>query len=139
MRAKSNYYDKQSAVNAKEDINGHFSQLCWNCKKARDCSCSWSAMLKPVKGWDAVPINNEGEHRVSYAIFGCPLFEAIKEGKVKQCQYCGKEFVSYGFSGNTMCSYDCYKAYEKKRAEERSQFADEFSGRIGSLLGKCYG
>ena len=52
--------------------------LCWSCAKA--CGdCDWSAELKPVKGWTAVPttiIGNYGWDRVNtYRVDACPEYE----------------------------------------------------------------
>lgn len=52
--------------------------LCWSCSKA--CGdCDWSAELKPVKGWTAVPtkiIGNYGWDKVdTYRVESCPEYE----------------------------------------------------------------
>lgn len=54
-------------------------QLCWNCKKATG-KCSWSALGKAVKGWDATPTKIKNSTTPfteidSYEIRACPLFE----------------------------------------------------------------
>lgn len=61
------------------------AQPCWSCKWATNPignPCSWSARLKPVKGWDAefIVMRAQGERlkpMKSFKIRHCPLF---KEG-----------------------------------------------------------
>ena len=48
------------------------SQLCWTCQRATGY-CSWSASLKPIKGWDAKLVKfKEGGY--TYKIKDCPLY-----------------------------------------------------------------
>ena len=51
--------------------------LCWSCAKA--CGdCDWSAELKPVNGWTAVPTlihdNHGGDIQRSYRVDACPEY-----------------------------------------------------------------
>ena len=56
----------------KVDTNG---SLCWRCHKAAGAGgwCSWSAKLKPVKGWEAKETNLCGGGK-SYFVIKCPEF-----------------------------------------------------------------
>ena len=83
-------------------IHRDFQQLCWNCKRSLDLSCSWSSDLVPIKDWKA--ITSTCNERVSFAILECPLFLPIHEAKEMVCRCCGKEFMSYG---NLLCSMEC--------------------------------
>ena len=106
--------DINSKMTPQADINGKFMQLCWNCKRVRNASCKWTAKLRPVNGWNATLVKNCSEDRETYAIFDCPELVPIKSGRLIRCEHCGKDFFSYG---NPLCSYDCYKAYEKEHGK----------------------
>ena len=57
--------------------------LCWDCKRATG-GCSWSARLKPVKGWTAKETKKDSPFS-SYIVEDCPLFErdAIRGGAAR--------------------------------------------------------
>ena len=65
-------------------------QLCWNCKRIVTVDmdeCPWLDRGEPVKGWDAIPTVCDymnGVPQCSYAIKGCPLYQAMpKSGNKK--------------------------------------------------------
>lgn len=51
-------------------------QLCWSC--GNSCGgCLWSSCLKPIKGWEAIPVvvkDSEGDIR-TYKIKKCPQYK----------------------------------------------------------------
>lgn len=52
--------------------------LCWDCKKAVTCECSWADNFTPVEGWKAVPTVKKpykGRPMKSFLVYECPEFE----------------------------------------------------------------
>ncbi|MBE7092744.1 MAG: hypothetical protein E7365_06160 [Clostridiales bacterium] len=99
-------------------------QLCWNCKKATG-KCSWSALGKAVKGWDATPTKIKNSTTPfteidSYEIRACPLFEGdnIQE-KEKRTRVVKVEELQklFGCSYGTVCRMDTEQVIE--RAKEK--------------------
>ena len=61
----------------KNSISGHHPNhsLCWCCKHSVDNGCEWSAVGKPVPGWEAVEDICDATTRLSsYNVKRCPKF-----------------------------------------------------------------
>ena len=58
-------------------------QLCWDCARATNGTCSWSSEHKPVKGWKAERVYREQFN--SYAVEKCPLFSrnSAENGQIR--------------------------------------------------------
>ena len=81
---KSYCSDKCRAIGV-QDSPQYKRQLCWTCQKATGY-CSWSSILKPVKGWDAKMVKRK-DGGFTYRIKSCPEYLAddyTKRGGVKK-------------------------------------------------------
>ena len=85
--------------------------MCWECHRAKECSCEWSACLRPVNGWNSIKEKTD-TNKTTYLIFDCPKFIPTKSPKRKECLKCGNLFLS--FADNVFCSPGCYLTYTPK-------------------------
>ena len=69
---RKSYCSNRCAQIGVQNIYKYSKQLCWTCQRATGY-CSWSAFLKPVKGWDAEKVEY-GEDDFTYKIKSCPLY-----------------------------------------------------------------
>ena len=63
-------------------MNYNSSQtICWDCANATG-GCRWSSELKPIKGWKAIHVAEDGRYGYgdSYIVQECPEFERDSYG-----------------------------------------------------------
>lgn len=83
------------------------STLCWKCKKSGG-KCEWSAFLKPVPGWEAIP-TLISEEIPSYQVVRCPKYEFDKQD-CKNCIFKN----AYGLGDmRRRCANCCYNPKNK--------------------------
>ena len=47
--------------------------------------------------------------------------EKMRKGYIRTCEYCGKEFVSFGYPTKRFCSRECRTEEERRCREDRQQ------------------